>query len=102
MIFYEVPLERYPDTYNGRPLGYAALAEQKNYYSLYLMGCYQDPAGAEWLKGEFRKAGTKLYMGKSCIRFRNLDDLPLDAIGRAVARAPPEEFIARYESSRSR
>jgi len=100
MLSYEIPLERYPDTYNGRPLGYAALAAQKNYYALYLMGA--DAEQAAWLKDEFRKAGKKLDMGKSCLRFRSLEDLPLQVIAGAIASTPPDEFIARYEASRTR
>lgn len=102
MIAYEVPLERYPDTYNGKPLAYAALAAQKNHYSLYLTCVYQDPAQAERFREEFTGAGKRLDMGKSCIRFRRLDDLPLDVVGRAIASTPPEAFIAQYEASRRR
>jgi hypothetical protein len=101
MIGYTIPLERYPDTYNGQPLCYAALAAQKNHYALYLMCAYGDAAATEWLASEFRKAGKRLDMGKSCVRFRRLDDLPLDAIGRFVARTTPEAFIARYEAARA-
>lgn len=102
MISYEVPLERYPETYNRQPLSYAALAAQKNHYALYLNAVYQDPGKDAWLRQEFDKAGKKLDMGKSCVRFRKLDDLPLDVIGRAVASTPPEELIATYEASRKK
>jgi hypothetical protein len=98
MISYEVPLERYPDTYNGQPLGYAALAAQKHYYALYLMGAYADPAQAARLQAAFDRAGKKMDMGKSCLRFRTLADLPLDAIGEVIASTPPEALIARYEA----
>ena len=101
MISYEVPLERYPNTYNKQPLAYAALAAQKNYYALYLT-TYQDPERESWLKREFEKAGKKLDMGKSCVRFRKLDDLPLDVIGRAIAGTPPDAFIAQHEAARAR
>jgi hypothetical protein len=101
MIGYTIPLERYPDTYNGQPLCYASLAAQKNHYALYLMCAYGDPAEAEWLASELRKAGKRLDMGKSCVRFRRLDDLPLDAIGRFIARTTPETFIARHEAARA-
>jgi hypothetical protein len=102
MISYEVPLERYPTTYNGQPLGYAALAAQKNNYSLYLMGVYGDPKQLAQLREAFRKAGKKLDMGKSCVRFRRLDDLPLEAIGQIIAHTPVEKLIACYEASRKR
>ena len=102
MISYEIPLERYPDTYNRQPLSYVALAAQKNYYALYMNAAYQGSVDDGWLRREFEKAGKKLDMGKSCIRFRRLDDLPLDVIGRAVASTPPEKFIEQYEASRAK
>jgi hypothetical protein len=100
MIIYEVPLQRYPNTYNGQPLCYMGLAAQKNHYALYLMGAYQDPRQVAWLRQEFKKAGKRLDMGKSCLRFKGLDDLPMDVIARAVSSVPAETFIARYERSR--
>ena len=102
MISYEIPLERYPDTYNGQPLSYVGLAAQKRHYALYLMSVYQDPAQEAWLKDVFEEAGKKLDMGKSCLRFKKLEDLPLEAIGRLVAGTGPDQFIARYEASRKR
>ena len=100
MIGWQVPLARYPETYNGQPLGYAALAAQKNGYSLYLMGCYMDKASQAMLAKGFKEAGLKLDMGKSCLRFKSLDDLPLDAIGKVIASTPVEDFLALYEKSR--
>jgi hypothetical protein len=100
MLNYTIPLERYPNTYNKQPLSYVALAAQKNYYSLYLTGAYMDAERTRSLADEFERAGKKLDMGKSCVRFKKLDDLPLDVIGRAVASTPPDDFIAQYEASR--
>jgi hypothetical protein len=100
MIGYEIPIEKYPDTYNGQALCYAGLAAQKNYYSLYLMSGYSDPKRAEWIASEFKKRGKKLDMGKSCLRFRSVDDLPLDLVGEIVAATPPAQFIKEYEKSR--
>lgn len=100
MIGYVIPLEDYPDTYNRQPLAFAALAAQKNYYALYLNCVYQDAARDAWLREEFARAGKKLDMGKSCIRFKKLDDLPLDAIAKAIAGTPPADFIAQYEQAR--
>ena len=99
-IGYCVPLSRYPNTYNRAPLNYAALASQKNHMAVYLMGCYGDRKLARWFEAEFRKSGKKLDMGKSCIRFKKRDDLPLDVIGKAVASMPVDDFIALYECSR--
>jgi hypothetical protein len=102
MIAYEVPLERYPDTYNKQPLGYVCLAAQKNYYALYLNAIDAGSEREGSLRAEFAKAGKKLDMGKSCIRFKALDDLNLDAIGRVIAETPVETLIARYEASRKK
>jgi hypothetical protein len=102
MISYEVPLERYPDTYNGQPLNYAALAAQKNHYALYMMCVYGSSKSLSWLKAEFKKAGKKLNMGKSCIRFQKLEDLPLGAIGELVASLPMEKYIKHYEMLRKK
>ena len=102
MITWEVPLERYTDTYNGQPLAYAALAAQKNYYAVYLNGLYQDSEEDKRFRAEFAKAGKKLDMGKSCVRFKALEDLALDVIGQTIASTPPEDFIRQYEASRRR
>lgn len=102
MIAYDIPLERYPDTYNGQPLCYAGLAAQKNHYALYLMGAYSNPADAAKLREAFRKAGKKMDMGKSCLRFQRAEDLPLEAIGRLIKGTSPDEFIRSYESGRKK
>jgi hypothetical protein len=102
MITYSIPLSRYPETYNGQPLLYVALAAQKNNYAVYLTGSYGDPTRAAKLKAGFKAAGKKLDAGKSCIRFKKLEDLPLDAIGEAIADIPADELIARYEKSRKK
>jgi hypothetical protein len=98
MISYEVPLEQHPDTYNGRPLMFAALAAQKNYNALYLTCVYGDAERERRLREAFAAAGKKLDMGKSCIRFKLPQDLPLDTIGQLIADVPPEAFIARHDA----
>lgn len=100
MISYEVPLARYPKTYNQQPLSYAGLAAQKHGYSLYLMGAYNGALQQGWLAERFAAAGKKLDMGKSCLHFRRLDDLPLAVIAEAIARVGVDDFIAHYERSR--
>ena len=100
MISYVIPLEKYPLTYNKQPLGYAALASQKNYMSLYLMNIYAKKETEQWFTEEYRASGKKLDMGKSCVRFKKLDDLPMDLIGKAVARTTVAEFIELYEASK--
>jgi hypothetical protein len=102
MISYEIPLERYPTTYNKQPLAYVALAAQKSYYALYLTCIYGDAEREAWLEREYAKAGKKLDMGKSCVRFKSLDDIPLDVIGTVVASTTPEAYIERYEELRRR
>jgi uncharacterized protein YdhG (YjbR/CyaY superfamily) len=100
VIAYDIPLARYPHTYNGQPLSYVALAAQKNHYALYLMGSYQASDQAR-IHDAFAKAGKKLDMGKACVRFKKVDDLPLDALGEIIAGVLPDEFIARYEATRA-
>lgn len=100
MISYQVPLERYPDTYNGQPLMLAALAAQKNHYAVYLTSPYTRPGGEEELRRAWEKAGYGLDMGKSCVRFKRLDDLPLEVVAEAIRRTPVDELIEQYESSR--
>lgn len=102
MITWGVPLDIYPDTYNGQPLGYASLASQKTHFALYLMCVLQNSEQETILKEAFKKAGKKLDMGKSCLRFKKLDDLPLDAIGKVIASTSPQQFIAQYEAGRAK
>jgi hypothetical protein len=100
MISYVVPLERYPDTYNGQPLAVASLANQKRHMAIYLVGVYGDESSQTWLRARWEAAGKKLDMGKSCLRFRRLDDLALDVLGEAIGRMPLDEFLAVYERAR--
>ena len=101
MLAYVIPLETYPETYNKHPLMYAALASQKRHMALYLMNVYGDEATMEWFTEGFAAAGKKLDMGKACVRFKKLDDLPLDFIGDVIARTPVSEYIQAYEASRA-
>jgi hypothetical protein len=101
MISYFVPLESYPETYNGQALGLAALASQKGHFSLHLLGVYYDPETEKWLRERFANSGKKLDMGKACLRFKKLDDLPLEIIGGVISRLSPEMLIERYEAARS-
>ena len=100
MIAYYVPLERFPDTYNGRPLGLAAIASQKDYMSLYLNNVYGDRETEAWFKERYAASGKQLNMGKSCVRFRRLEDLPLDVIGETIARTDLERYLAHYQAAR--
>ena len=98
---YVVPLTRYPQTYNKQPLAYLSLAPQKNYNALYLMGCYISAAQQKRLAQAYRKAGRKLDMGKSCLRFQGYEELPHQVLGELIAETTPADFIAAYERSRS-
>jgi hypothetical protein len=98
-----VPLSRYPQGYlhqKAVPLPYAGVASQKNYMSIYLMNVAGDPKVEYWFKAAWKKSGKKLDMGKSCIRFKKLEDLALDVVGEAVACTSVEKFIRWYEGSR--
>ena len=100
MISYVVPLDRYPKTYNRQALQYAALASQKNYVSLYLMNVYGNEETERWFVDRYRASGKRLDMGKACVRFKSIDDLPLDLIGETIARTPVDDFIDLYETAR--
>jgi len=99
MIAYQVPLKTYPDSYNKKPLMYAALASQKNYVSLYLIGIYADDAARQEFEEAYRATGKRYDVGKSCVRFRTLDDLPLPLIAKSVAAYSVEKFVALFEKS---
>mgnify|MGYP000155514621 FL=1 len=97
MITYEVPLETYPNTYNGKSLMYAALASQKNHMAVYLMGCYMVPEVRNEFEKAYKKSGKRFDAGKSCIRFKKIDDLPLDLLGKTIASMDVNEFIELVE-----
>jgi uncharacterized protein YdhG (YjbR/CyaY superfamily) len=101
MISWHVPLSRFPETYNGQPLAIAGLGSQKSHMALYLMGVYGDPEIDAWFRGAFAKAGKKLDMGKSCVRFKAIDALPLDVIGQTIRRVPVDAFLAQYADARA-
>ena len=101
MIVYQVPLSTYPDTYNGQPLAYAGLASQKNHMAVYLMGIYGSDALRERFEEEYRATGKRMDIGKSCVRFRKLDDLPLDVVGRAVGALTLKQFLAMHDDAAS-
>jgi hypothetical protein len=102
MIGYFVPHSVYPAGYHcdpKQPLPFACLASQKNYMSLYLMGCYGNTEHEAWFLDAWAKTGKKLDMGKSCVRFKKIDDLPLKVIGQAIKRMPVKKFIEYYEAA---
>ncbi len=100
-IGYFVPHSIYPPGYHcdpKQPLPFAGLASQKNHMAIYLMCVYSDPELEDWFREAWAKTGKKLDMGKSCVRFKKVDDLPLKVIGQAIKRVPAKKFIEYYES----
>ena len=93
MISWVVPLERFPNTYNGHPTMYISLASQKNYVSLYLMAIYADAELSGWFQAEYAKLGRKPNMGKSCVRFKKLEDVPLDLIREAAGMFSVDGYL---------
>ncbi len=102
MISYEIPLEDYPETNNGQPLNYVALAAQKRHYAVYLTCVYQDPQQERVLREGFEEMGKKPDMGKSCVRFRKLEHIPLEVIGELIAATAPKKLITQYEEAREK
>jgi uncharacterized protein YdhG (YjbR/CyaY superfamily) len=100
MIAYQVPLSVNPDTYNGQPLMYAALASQKNHMAVYLTSVYAQEASRLAFVEAYQATGKKADIGKSCVRFKTLDDLPLDLIGQTIASTPVDTFINEVEEAR--
>jgi hypothetical protein len=104
MIGYCVPHRLYPAGYHCDPkqgLPFAALASQKNHMALYLMSVYGSPEHERAFKEAWAKTGKTLDMGKSCIRFRRVEDLALDVIGDAIRRVKASGYIKAYEAARA-
>lgn len=105
MMGYAIPHSIYPNGYHcdpSSPLPFAGCASQKNAMSLYLMHLYMDPAEDKWFRAAWAKTGKKLDMGKSCIRFKKIDDLALDVIAEALRRVTIKDYIAAYEGNLSK
>lgn len=115
MIGWSVPHDRYPAGYHAdprQPLPLAALAAQKQYVSLYLMGVYcgcveatancgpVETDEARWFREAWVATGRRLDMGKSCVRMKRSDDVAFDVIAEAIRRLPVDEYIRRYEATR--
>ena len=100
MISWEIPIEVSGPTYNGQPLSYVALAAQKNGYSLYLNCAACSPERVQRLQSAAAAEGRKLDMGKSCIRFKRLDQLPLNAIGSEIGSTSPTDYLATIANAK--
>jgi hypothetical protein len=102
MITWSVPLEEFPDTYNGQPLCYVSLAVQNRHNALYLMGLYGgDDKQAEEFRARWTADGRKLDMGKSCLRFRSTDELRMDLIEETVSSVKPDDLIGMHEKAQA-
>lgn len=102
MIGYSVPHSIYPAGYHcdpKQPLPFVCLASQKNYMSLYMMCQYCSEGESTWFESEWAKTGKKLDMGKSCIRFKKLEDLALDVVAEAIRRTSVAQHIEFYETA---
>ncbi len=102
MIGYYVPHRVHPAGYHcdpKQPLPFAALASQKNHMSLYLMCVYGNTDHTKRFQEAWAKTGKKLDMGKACVRFKQVEDLPLEVIGEAINRVPAKKYIAACEAA---
>jgi len=102
-IGYFVPFSVYPDGYDSKskePLQYVGLANQKNGMMLRLFCMYTNPELREGFEEEYRASGKKLDMGDGCLRFKKVENLPLDVIARLVAQLPVDKFVAGYDQKR--
>lgn len=102
MIGYYVPHRVYPPGYHcdaSQPLPFASIASQKNHMGLYLFCIYGDAGERARFERAWKGAGKKLDMGASCVRFKKLDDVPLDVVGETIRRMPAKKFIASYEAN---
>ena len=101
MIGYVVPHSIYPAGYHcnpAQPLTYASLGSQKNHIALYLMCVYGHAETAAWFRKAWEATGKKLDMGKACVRFKRLEDVPLEVVGQVIARTPVKQYIATIEN----
>jgi hypothetical protein len=100
MIGYVVPHSIYPAGYHcdpRQPLPIAGLGAKKNYFALHLMAVYGDANTDQWFRKAYLATGKKLDMGKACVRFKKIDDLPLDVIAQLFARVPVKAYVDRVE-----
>ena len=100
MICYQVPKATYPKTYNNQPLLVAGLGSQKNHMAVYLIGLYSSQPLRAHFEQQWRATGKRLDAGKSCVRFKKLDDLVLPLVAEVIAAITPQEMIRLYEEAR--
>ena len=102
MIGWVIPKSTYPAGYHcdpKLPLPFIMLAAQKNFISVYHMGIYSDNELMNWFTSEYAaRVSTKLDIGKSCIRFKKMDSIPLELVGELMTKMSPQDWIERYET----
>jgi hypothetical protein len=101
MISWFVPFTRLAETYNNEPLAVASLGSQTGHMALYLSSIYADDKLRSWFETAYKKTGKRLDMGKSCVRFKTIDALPLDVVGDAIAKVSVDAYVAQYEKVRA-
>ena len=99
MLVYQVPVKRCQETYNGQPLAYVGLAAQKNYLALYLFGIYSDDKLRKKFEVHYKKSGKKINMGKSCLRFKSIEELPVEIIAQSIGEFSVDDIIALHNAS---
>ena len=100
-----LPHSEYPDGYHcdpKQPLPFASVAWQKKHMGLYLFCVYCDEEEKERFVAEWKESGKRLDMGKSCVRVKDLDGIPMDVLGRAFKRMTAKKFVAAYEANISK
>ena len=103
MISYYVPHSVFPEGYHcnpEQPLPFAAIGAQEHHIGLYLFCVYCDPKQEAWFRAAWLKAGKRLDMGKSCVRVKTIEDVPLEVVAELFQRVKAKAFIAQYEASR--
>jgi hypothetical protein len=100
MLAWVVPLTTLPNTYNGRPLMFAALGAHNKLMTVYLSCVYGDLKLKKEFEAAYKKTGKKLHMGGSCVHFKTLDDLPLDVVANTLAQVPVKKYVERYVKTR--
>ena len=98
MIVYEVPLSRSGPTYNGQPMMFAGLASRQHHMALYLIPIYMDEEARAEFEAAWRATGKRLDAARSCVRFRSVEDLPMEVVEGAVRRHSLDEFVARVQA----
>lgn len=102
MLAWVVPLSTLPNTHNGHPLMLAALGAHTKLMTIYLMSVYSDPEIRTEFVTAYKQTGKRLDMGGCCVHFKKLDDLPLDVVGNTIARVPVDDYVERYQNSRTK